>query len=92
MTKTMTWNEQAGGASRNAGDSAPLPEPVYGASTTDVRHLTQSDLAACWRISPRSLERWRMENKGPAWLRLPGRVVYRLEDVRAYEAAHLSTP
>ena len=58
----------------------------------EVRHLTHRDLAERWRTSPRTLERWRDLGKGPAWLRLPGRIVYRLEDVLAYERAHLRRP
>lgn len=57
-----------------------------------LRHLTQRELAERWRISPRTLERWRVENKGPAWLRLPGRVVYREDDVLAYEDERLRAP
>ncbi len=50
--------------------------------------LTQSDLAAHWRISPRTLERWRINGTGPAWIRLAGRVIYRLSDIAAYEQTH----
>lgn len=52
-----------------------------------VRHLTQNDLAQRWRISARTLERWRWLQEGPQFLKIGGRVVYRLEDVEAYEAA-----
>jgi hypothetical protein len=51
-----------------------------------VRHLTQHELAQRWRISPRTLERWRWLQEGPQFLKIGGRVVYRLEDVEAYEA------
>jgi hypothetical protein len=44
-------------------------------------------LARRWRISPRTLERWRWLNQGPAFLKLGGRVAYRIEDVEAYEVA-----
>jgi hypothetical protein len=53
-----------------------------------VRHLTQLDLARRWRMSARTLERWRWLRHGPAFLRLGKVVVYRLEDVEAYEATH----
>lgn len=66
-----------------------MSETFHALGRTVVRHLTQDDLAERWRVSPRTLERWRMEGKGPEWLRLPGRVVYREEDVAAFEAAHL---
>ena len=50
-----------------------------------VRHLTQIELAQRWRISPRTLERWRWLGQGPRYLKIGGRVVYRLEDVEAFE-------
>lgn len=54
-----------------------------------VRHLNQVELARRWNLSPRSLERWRWLRHGPPFLRIGGRVVYRLEDIEAYEAARL---
>jgi hypothetical protein len=33
------------------------------------------------------LERWRWLKMGPSYLKIGGRVVYRLEDIEAYEAA-----
>lgn len=52
-----------------------------------VRHLLQAELAERWRVSPRTLERWRLAEKGPAWLQLHGRVVYRLTDVLQFESS-----
>lgn len=66
--------------------------PHHGLGDADVAYLTVRDLAARWRTSPRTLERWRADGKGPAWVRLPGRVVYPLEDVLAYERAHRRVP
>lgn len=54
------------------------------------RNFTVHELADRWRLSPRTLERWRANGVGPVWLRLNGRVLYRIADVEAYEAAHLS--
>jgi hypothetical protein len=51
------------------------------------RHLNQIDLARRWRISPRTLERWRWLGQGPCYLKIGGRVAYRVEDVEDYEAA-----
>ncbi len=53
------------------------------------RHLDQIELSRRWTISPRTLERWRWRNEGPAYLKIGGRVVYRLEDVEAYEQQRL---
>lgn len=50
-------------------------------------HLNQIELSRRWRISPRTLERWRWLGEGPQYLKIGGRVVYRLSDIEAYEAA-----
>ena len=63
----------------------PAAEPARSPSET-VRHLTQLDLARRWRVSPRTLERWRWLGQGPAYLKLGAAVAYRLEDVEAFEA------
>ena len=55
----------------------------------DLRHYTQRELALRWAVSPRTLERWRWSGEGPQFLKLGHRVVYRLEDIIAYEAARL---
>jgi predicted site-specific integrase-resolvase len=52
-----------------------------------TRHLSQIELAARWNLSHRTLERWRWTGEGPQFIKLGGRVVYRLEDVEAFEAA-----
>ena len=59
-----------------------------------TRHLSQTELAARWNISHRTLERWRWTGEGPQFVKLGGRVVYRLEDVEAFEAEQIrqSTP
>ena len=56
-----------------------------------VKHLNQIDLARRWRISPRTLERWRWLKQGPAFVKIGNHVVYRIEDVEAYEAAQRRT-
>jgi hypothetical protein len=63
----------------------PAAEPTRPPSEA-VRHLTQLDLARRWRISPRTLERWRWLRQGPAYLKLGAAIAYRLEDVEAFEA------
>lgn len=47
--------------------------------------LNQTELAAQWKINPRTLERWRWVGQGPQYLKIGGRVIYRMEDVEAYE-------
>lgn len=50
-----------------------------------TKHLNQIDLATRWNISHRTLERWRWTGEGPRFVKLGGRVVYRLEDIEEYE-------
>lgn len=54
-----------------------------------IKHLNQRELADRWDVSEGSLERWRSVGIGPVYLKLQGHVLYRLEDIEAYEAACL---
>ena len=57
-------------------------------------HLDENRLAERWSISPRTLQRWRQDGKGPPFLKLGGRVMYRVSDIETWENSHLhgSTP
>ena len=60
-----------------------------------IQHLTPKDLSARWHIATRTLDNWRWRGEGPRYLKIGGRrVVYRLEDIEAYEAEqlHLAEP
>jgi predicted site-specific integrase-resolvase len=48
--------------------------------------LNPRELAARWRVSPKTLERWRNGGGGPAYLKLQGRILYRLSEVESFEA------
>jgi hypothetical protein len=48
-------------------------------------HLNQVQLARRWALSPRTLERWRWPQEGPKYVKVGGRVLYRLEDIEAFE-------
>lgn len=54
-----------------------------------LAHLNQVELSRRWKISPRTLERWRWQKVGPRYLKVGGRVVYRLEDIEAFEREHI---
>jgi len=54
-----------------------------------LQHLDQNTLARRWRISPRSLERWRWLRQGPPYLKVGGKVLYRISDIEAFEQAQL---
>ena len=50
-------------------------------------HLNEIELAKRWGVSPKTLQRWRTENRGPAYLKLSKRVTYPIEDIIAFEAS-----
>ena len=51
--------------------------------------LTEQILAERWHYSASRRQRWRAANTGPVYLKIGGKVLYRQEDIIAYEAAHL---
>ena len=48
--------------------------------------LCQKQLARRWGISHRTLENWRYRGQGLPFLRLGGKIFYRVEEVEAYES------
>lgn len=61
------------------GSSEMATQPIW---------LTTLELAARWRVTSRTLERWRAEPYGPAWHHIGGKILYLLDDVLAYEDRH----
>ncbi|MBK8174776.1 MAG: helix-turn-helix domain-containing protein [Rhodospirillales bacterium] len=54
-----------------------------------IKHFDQKQLAERWGISPKTLERWRWLGQGPKFLKLGGRIAYRLADIEAFEQEQL---
>ena len=55
----------------------------------DKPFLSPKELSRRWEISQRTLERWRWMNEGPRFVKIGGRVRYRLTDVEEFEAHRL---
>lgn len=53
------------------------------------QRMTRADLALFWRVSPRTIERYETAGIGPPPIRVGGRVLYRREDVLAWEQAQI---
>ena len=53
-------------------------------------NLTERKLAEMWNVSPKTLQRWRTEGRGPRYLKLSKKVVYPLEQIRTFESKALS--
>ena len=60
-------------------------------TTPPIKHLNSVELSRRWNLSPRTLERWRWQGVGPQYLKIRGRVVYRLDDIQAFEAEQVRT-
>ena len=62
-------------------------------SATGRSHLNEMELAKRWEMSHRTLQRWRMDGRGPVYLKLGKRVNYPLNAVIAFEncVQHVST-
>ncbi len=54
---------------------------------TPIAHLSEKELARRCKLSIRTLQRWRREGIGPEYLKLGGRVLYRMADIEAWEAS-----
>jgi predicted DNA-binding transcriptional regulator AlpA len=50
-----------------------------------ILNLTENELAERWGVSPKTLQRWRSERRGPSYLKLSKRVTYPIEDILAFE-------
>ena len=55
-------------------------------------HLNQAELARRWKVSERSLERYRSEGVGPIFTKIVGRIIYSLDDIKSYEEASRHVP
>jgi predicted site-specific integrase-resolvase len=53
--------------------------------------FTEIELAQRWAISPKTLQRWRLEGRGPRYLKLSKRVSYQITEVMAFEKEVLHT-
>ena len=48
-------------------------------------YLTSKDLAKRWNVTPFTIRYWRITGQGPVYLKINGRVVYRIEDIELFE-------
>ncbi len=51
-----------------------------------LKLISANELANRWGLAPRTLESWRSRGRGPAYLKIGGKVHYRQDDIEAYEA------
>ena len=46
--------------------------------------LTEAETAAYLRVKKETLRKWRWQNRGPKYVRVQGRIVYRREDLEKF--------
>ena len=68
--------------------ATPAPPEVPAAATL----FTDQMLAARWHCSTSRLQYWRSHGQGLPYMKIHGRVLYRLEDITSYEQDALITP
>ena len=49
-------------------------------------NFSENELADRWGVSPKTLQRWRTEGRGPKYLKLSKRVIYPLEEIQTFES------
>lgn len=57
-----------------------------------VKHLTTEELAERLGIEPRTADDWRVDGRGPKFIRFGRTVRYRVADVEAWEESLLVKP
>lgn len=57
-----------------------------------VKHLTTEELAERLGIEPRTADDWRVDGRGPKFIRFGRTVRYRVADVEAWEKSCLVDP
>lgn len=75
----------------------PIPrspqQAIAAMPPAERRVLNENELAQRWGVSPKTLQRWRSEGRGPRYLKLSKRVGYPLDALIEFErnALHDST-
>jgi hypothetical protein len=70
-------------------ESAPSLRVPEGSTESRRDLLTERMLADRWVCSVARLQRWRTVGEGPPYLKIVGKVLYRVKDIEAYEEACL---
>lgn len=55
----------------------------------EVPYLNEKQLAERWGMSHKTLQRWRVEKRGPRYLKIGGAVRYPLSEIEAFESLAL---
>jgi len=56
--------------------------------TSDSKFVTDTQLAERWQMHRKSLIRWRGQGQGPPFIKINGKILYKMADVEEYEKAN----
>lgn len=51
--------------------------------------LSPEEVAVRWKLSVRTLANWRSAGRGPSYMKIEGRIHYRLQDIERFERTHV---
>ncbi|MFZ1180510.1 MAG: hypothetical protein WAN92_03160 [Herbaspirillum sp.] len=51
--------------------------------------MNETELATRWNLSPKTLQRWRSEGRGPRYMKMSKRVVYPIDEIFDFESRAL---
>ena len=70
---------------------SPIPrssqQAINSLSPGDRRVLNENELAQRWGVSPKTLQRWRSEERGPPYIKLSKAIRYPVDEIVTYEQA-----
>lgn len=82
-SKGLAWSKgPAAGVHRDA--QMESDQAIFDLPDVPTR-LTEAELARHWRLSVRTLQRWREAGTGPDWIRVGRRILYPRVAVIAFE-------
>lgn len=55
---------------------------------TKEKYISEQALAQRWGFDPRTLQRWRSENRGPSYINMCGHIRYTQEFIEEFERAN----
>lgn len=56
---------------------------------TDVIHLTTDEVAKRYQTHPVTIKKWRIEGRGPRFIKIGRRVLYPIQELMKWESEHL---
>lgn len=50
-----------------------------------IPFLTSTELAIRWKLTRKTIEKWRCAGKSPPYKKIGGRILYKTEDIKKFE-------